>query len=144
MSSTAYIKLVPASIKQTITMEELKEMLEYYKEITTKTGEQLSWPYSQAAFPYEIKEEINNHKTVLCLAATQDRYHSIWLSIEQSQAVNTNTDEAPQTYIQLLLSNRSTHGDKGKANELSKFLAKKLQGELQLFNGRVMYYYKRK
>ncbi|EIJ81661.1 hypothetical protein PB1_01930 [Bacillus methanolicus PB1] len=49
-----------------------------------------------------------------------------------------------QTYIQITLPESSTFGDKGKANEFCKLFAKKLQGELHLFNGRIMYYYPRK
>ena len=37
-----------------------------------------------------------------------------------------------------------TYGDKGKATEYAKFVAKNLQGELHLFNGRIMYFNKRK
>lgn len=140
----AYIKLVPASVKQTMTIDELKEMLEYYKEITIKTGEQLNWPYGQAAFPYEMRDETSDNKHQLYLAARQDRYHSILLSIDKEQPLAADANEAPQTIIQLALTNQSTYGDKGKANELGKFLANKLQGELHLFNGRIMYYYKRK
>ncbi len=140
MSNQAYIKLVPSSAKQTITIDELKELLEYYKEITTKTGEQLSWQYGQAAFPYEMEEVMNQQ---LILTSNHERYHSIKLSIDEEKDSNNN-DHAPQTSIQFTLTASSTYGDKGKANELCKFLANKLQGELHLFNGRIMYYYKRK
>lgn len=144
VSNQAYIKLVPSSVKQTITIDELREILEYYKEITGKTGEQLNWQYNEAAFPYEIKEEIVNHTKQLKLISNHERYHSITLSIKEKKAANSDENEAIQTYIQLTLTNRSTYGDKGKANEFCKFLANKFQGELHLFNGRIMYYYKRK
>ncbi|KAA9026025.1 DUF1885 family protein [Niallia endozanthoxylica] len=144
MANQAYIKLVPSSVKQTITIDELKETLEYYKEITGKTGEQLNWQYNEAAFPYEITEEIVNNTKQLILISNHERYHSITLSINEEKASNSDENEAIQTYIQLTLTNRSTYGDKGKANEFCKFLANKFQGELHLFNGRIMYYYKRK
>jgi len=144
MANQAYIKLVPSSVKQTITIDELREILEYYKEITGKTGKQLNWQYNEAAFPYEITEEIVNNNKQLILISNHERYHSMALYINEEKASNGDENEAIQTYIQLTLTNRSTYGDKGKANEFCKFLANKLQGELHLFNGRIMYYYKRK
>ena len=43
MAENAFIKLVPSSAKQTITIDEVKEFFHYYKEITKKTGDQLDW-----------------------------------------------------------------------------------------------------
>jgi len=59
----------------------------------------------------------------------------------QTQTVTTIEKE---NYIQVTLTPESTHGDKGKANEFCKYLAKQYKAELHLFNGRVMYYNPRK
>lgn len=146
MSQNAYIKLVPASEKQVVTIEEIKDMFHYYKSITSKTGEQLSWGYSEAAFPYTIeeKEEANNEWFYLKgIDSRKNRYILIGVGFEQKDS-ETDSEENQQCYIQVQLTDISTHGDKGKANEFCKFLAAKLKGELHLFNGRVMYYYPKK
>ncbi|MCQ6275112.1 DUF1885 family protein [Bacillus sp. V3B] len=144
MTINAYIKLVPASTKQTISVDELIELLEYYKEITAKTASQVNWKYEQAAFPYEMKEQPNDNNNEIHLFSNDDRYREIFIFIEQENLTDENHKESSQTFIKITLSKFSTYGDKGKANEFCKFIAKKLQGELHLFNGRIMYYYRRK
>lgn len=144
VATNAYIKLVPASIKENVTTEEIKELFHYYKDITSKTGKQLDWQYEASAFPYEIKEEQTGKGTWFYLYSNQDRYHAILLGVDQENIVDSNGNESKQAYIQITLPESATFGDKGKANEFCKFLAKKLQAELHLFNGRVMYYYPRK
>lgn len=124
------IKLAPKSIKQRMSKDEVKALLAYYQEITTKTGEQLNWTYAQSAFPYEIRET----DTSFYLKGTNDKYYGLILSIGEEESGG---------YIKITLPASATNGDKGKANELCKFLAKKLEAELHLFNGRVMYFYKR-
>ncbi|MCA1319010.1 DUF1885 family protein [Bacillus tianshenii] len=141
MASSAYINLVPKSPKKTLTVQDVKDLLTYYKEITEKTGKQLGWEYSQAAFPYEIKETPEGQGQWFYLKAKEDRYKMILIGVG-SQAPIDGEDE-PLSYIQVTLHDQSTHGDKGKANELCKFLAKKLEAELKLFTGSIMYYYKR-
>lgn len=47
-------------------------------------------------------------------------------------------------FIQFVLPEGATHGDKAKGNEFVKHFAKKLKAELHLFNGRVMYFNPRK
>jgi hypothetical protein len=144
MSSNAYIKLVPSAAKETISTDELKELFYYYKEITTKTGNQTDWQYSEAAFPYEVKEEPSGKGKWFYLYSTNDRYKAILLGIDEENIENEDGSPKSQTYIQITLPEISTFGDKGKANEFCKFLAKKLQAELHLFNGRIMYYNPRK
>ncbi|MFE8703704.1 DUF1885 family protein [Cytobacillus sp. FJAT-54145] len=144
MASNAYIKLVPSSAKDHVTTDELKELFNYYKEITAKTGEQVSWGYNDASFPYEIKEKPEGKGTWFYLFSNNDRYQAILLGVDKEVVKDEDGTEREQTYIQVTLPELSTYGDKGKANEFCKFLAKKLQGELHLFNGRVMYYYPRK
>ncbi|MGA4720414.1 DUF1885 family protein [Fictibacillus nanhaiensis] len=142
MSQSAYVKLVPASLKQVITIEELKDLLLYYRSITTKTGEQLSWGYADAAFPYTIEEKDEAKGKWFYLKGLDQRKNKYILV-----GIGTDNNDDPnleQCYIQFTLTDISTHGDKGKANEFCKFIASKLKGELHLFNGRVMYYYPKK
>ena len=144
MIEHAYIKLVKASKQQTITIDELKDAFHYYKRITALTGDQLDWTYADSAFPYIIKETEEGKGQFIYLAATNDRYKIIVLGVSAETVVDPTTgDELEQAYIQITLPESATFGDKGKANEFAKFLAKRLDGELHLFNGRIMYYYKR-
>lgn len=144
MAVNAYIKLVPSSAKQTITIDEVKELFHYYKDITGKTGDQLDWQFEGSAFPYEIKDTEEGKGKWFYLHSNHERYFAILIGVDQETVQNENGVEREQTYIQITLPEQSTYGDKGKANEFSKFLAKKLQGELHLFNERIMYYYPRK
>ncbi|MGD6963011.1 DUF1885 family protein [Fictibacillus phosphorivorans] len=142
MSQSAYVKLVPASEKQVITIDELKDLLLYYRSITTKTGEQLSWGYEDAAFPYTIeeKEEADGRWFYLKgLDQRKNKYILVGIGTEKE-----SDSDLEKHYIQFTLTDISTHGDKGKANEFCKFIASKLKGELHLFNSRVMYYYPKK
>lgn len=127
----AFIKLVPKSKQQSISLEEVKQLFQYYKTMTTQAGEQLRFPYSNFAFPYEI---VDTSETTLQLQSVHERYHTIYVGIG---------NENNQSFVQITLPPTATFGDKGKANELCRYLAKKLEGELQLFNGRTMYFYKR-
>lgn len=144
MAENAFIKLVPSSAQQTITVDEVKELFHYYKNITIKTGDQLNWQYGESAFPYEIKETAEGQGTWFYLQSTHERYFAILIGIDRETVRDEEGNESEQTYIQITLPEQSTFGDKGKANEFCKFLAKKLQGELHLFNERIMYYYPRK
>jgi hypothetical protein len=144
MAVNAFIKLVPSSTKQTITIKEVKELFHYYKEITGKTGVQLDWQYEDTAFPYEIKETDEGKDNWFYLHSNNERYFAILIGVDQETIRNEFGEEREQTYIQITLPEQSTYGDKGKANEFCKFLAKKLKGELHLFNERIMYYYPRK
>jgi len=144
MSTHAYIKLVQTSAKRTITLGEVKDLFHYYKEITRKTGEQLGWSYADAAFPYTIIETSEGKDQWFYLKGENPRYQTIVVGVGREQIMDETSEEIhEQWFIQVTLPHGATHGDKGKANEFCKFLAKKLEGELHLFNGRVMYYYKR-
>ncbi|WP_174842917.1 DUF1885 family protein [Neobacillus mesonae] len=144
MAENAFIKLVPSSAKQTISTDEVKELFHYYKNITTKTGDQLDWQFENAAFPYEMKETEDSEGKWFYLHSNHERYNVILLGIDTEIVRGEDGSENEQAYIQVTLPDQSTFGDKGKANEFCKFLAKKLQGELHLFNGRIMYFYPRK
>jgi hypothetical protein len=144
LSLSAYIKLVPASTKQEITLDEVKELFYYYKEITSKTGSQVSWEYSNAAFPYEVKEKEEGKDTWFYLKSDERGYNALVIGVGTAKVEDDEGQIQEQPYIQVVLPDGSTYGDKGKGNEFCKFLAKKLEAELHLFNGRVMYFYKRK
>lgn len=144
MAENAYIKLVPSSEKETITIDEVKELFHYYKKITAKTGDQVNWQYENSSFPYEIKEKDEGKGKWFYLSSNKDRYFAILVGVDKEMIRNENGEEKEQTYIQITLPEESTFGDKGKANEFSKFIARKLKGELHLFTGRVMYFYPRK
>ena len=144
MIETAYIKLVPESVKTNITIEDVKELLTYYQMVTSKTGKQLDWDYDKKAFPYNMKEPDKMKDKMIYLQSNVDRYHMILIGVDQEIIHDEQGMERIQSYIQFTLPENATFGDKGKANELCKFLAKKLQGQLHLFNKRVMYYYPRK
>ncbi|MBM6618618.1 DUF1885 family protein [Bacillus suaedaesalsae] len=144
MSNSAYIKLVPGSTQQSISLDEVKKLFHYYKEITSKTGAQVSWSYSTAAFPYELKEKPEGKDQWFYLKSDERGYNMIVVGVGSEQYEDENGEFVNREYIQIVLPEGATHGDKGKGNEFSKFLGQKLEGELHLFNGRVMYYYKRK
>ncbi|MES1039266.1 DUF1885 family protein [Peribacillus simplex] len=144
MTENAYIKLVPESAKGTVTIEDVKELLNYYRMITAKTGKQLDWDYDKKAFPYEMKEPERMKDKAIYLQSKEDRYHMILIGVDQEVVTDEDGSERIQSYIQFTLPETATFGDKGKANELCKFLAKKLRAQLHLFNKRVMYYYPRK
>ncbi|MGY3315572.1 RecJ-like exonuclease [Peribacillus simplex] len=144
MTENAYIKLVPESVKVTVTIEDVKELLNYYQMITAKTGKQLDWDYEKKAFPYEMKVPERMKDKAIYLQSNEDRYHMILIGVDQEVVRDEDGLERIQSYIQFTLPETATSGDKGKANELCKFLAKKLRAQLHLFNNRVMYYYPRK
>ncbi len=52
--------------------------------------------------------------------------------------------DAERHFVQMVLPDGCTHGDKSKGNEFSKYLGKLWKAELQLFNGRTMYFNPRK
>ncbi|MEC1721026.1 DUF1885 family protein [Schinkia azotoformans] len=144
MSRTAYIKLVPASNKQEVTIDDLRDYLNYYQEITSKTGEQLGWNYENSAFPYEIKErEYSNHEWFY-LKGTSDRYNFILLGVGSEEIKEEDGSARKQNFIQVALPESANFGDKNKAVEFIKFLGRKLNGEVHLFNGRIMYFYDKK
>ncbi|HDR7381107.1 TPA: DUF1885 family protein [Bacillus toyonensis] len=127
----AFITLVPKSNQHSVSTNDIKQLFQYYKTVTSQTGVQINYAYTNTAFPYEI---LDTSATTLKLQSSHDRYDSIYVGVGI---------ENEQSFIQISLPSNATFGDKGKANEFCRFLAKKLEGELQLFNGRIMYFYKR-
>jgi hypothetical protein len=139
VSQSAYIKFVEGSTVSTMTLDELQEHLNKYKEQLTLTGQQLGWDYSAAGFPYTIETKPEGEGKWFYLKGKDDRYKYIVMGI------GTQTEgETVQNFVQAVLPDDATHGDKSKANELCKHLGKQLKAELHLFNGRIMYYNPRK
>ncbi|SFD60888.1 protein of unknown function [Paenibacillus catalpae] len=132
MSQSAFIKLVQGSAVSELPLDQLRDKLLHYREQTALTGTQLDWDYAGAAFPYTIESKQDDRW--FYLQGTNPKYKYI---------IFGNGAEGPST-IQVVLPDGSTHGDKAKANELCKFLAKQLMGELTMFNGRTIYYNPRK
>lgn len=146
MPQSAYIKLVDDSTQQTITLEEVKQMFERYIEQTGYTGQQLGWDYTAAAFPYTIEEKPEGEgKWFYLKGKDPDMYKGLYVAVG-TEPVNSeeNDEENERHYIQFILPDQASHGDKSKGNEFCRYLAKKLQAELHMFNGRVMYFHPQK
>ncbi|WP_069203002.1 DUF1885 family protein [Bacillus testis] len=142
LTEQSFIKLVPQAKLQQIAPAEIRELLHSYKECTEKTGTQVKWHYSHYAFPYVIKE-CQDQSQWLCLQSDQYPYNLIILFIG-NEFIKTGGEERLQNYIGIGLTSSSTAGDQTKANEIGRFLSKKLQGEWHMFNRRVKYDYARK
>lgn len=127
MKQSAYIRR-----KDAISLDTVKETLEYYREQTRNTGKQLAWNYEAAAFPYSMEEK-NQEGTTYLLLLGKDPNQNNHLVIGVGQHEDDN-----RYYAQLVLPEDATHHDVAKGNEYAKFLAKQLKGELQLFNGRII------
>ena len=139
MSQRAVITFVDGSTVSSVTLDELKQQLLHYKEQTSLTGQQLNWDYADAAFPYTIETKSGQEHIGFILKATDPRYRYLLMGVGQ-----TETEDKVQHTVELVLTDESTHGDKGKANEFMKYLAKAWKAELTLFNGRRMYFNPRK
>jgi hypothetical protein len=139
MSQSAYIKLVVGSERSSITLDEVKELLYTYTEQTSKTGEQLDWSYAEAAFPYTLEAKPGSEDQWFYLKGIHPSYKYLIFGVGTE---SREDQEVP--YIQLVLPDNCTHGDKSKGNELCKYLGRKLKAELHLFNGRIMYFNPRK
>lgn len=139
MSQSAYIKLAEGSAVSSITLDELEDGLLKYKEQLALTGRQLGWEYGDKGFPYVIETKPEGEGKWFYLKGTDPYYRYIVFGVGQEEK-----DGKERYYIQAVLPDGATHGDKAKGNELCKHLAKTLKAELHLFNGRVMYFNPRK
>jgi hypothetical protein len=145
VGKSAYIRLVDQSTTSQIDLEDVKQKLEHYISMTTKTGQQLAWDYAGAAFPYKIVEPPEGKGKWFYLKGNNPNlYKHIVVGVGADQATDQEGQEKKNNYIQIVLPDDATHGDKSKANEFCKYLAKTYQAKLELFNGRVMYCYPRK
>lgn len=139
MAQSAYISLVEGSAVQEMSLEDVKEQLRQYREQMELTGQQLDWNYAEAAFPYEMQEKPEGENRWFYLKGTAPRYKYIVFGTGQREV-----EGGTIPYIQVVLPDGATHGDKGKANELCKWIGKRLKAEVKLFNGRTIYYNPRK
>lgn len=157
LAQSAYIKLVEGSAMESITLDEVQQKLERYINLMSRTGKQLSWQYSEAAFPYTIETKPESKGTWFYLKGKDKLYNYLIFGVgketyeveedkpkEESNEEESVTVTKERYYIQVVLPDGATHGDKAKGNELCKFLAKELKAELHLFNGRIMYFNPRK
>jgi hypothetical protein len=127
MKKSAYIRRI-----DTISLELVRETLDYYREMTRNTGKQLAWDYEGAAFPYVMKEKEQDGTRYLLLTG-KDPHQNNHLVLGVGQH-----EENKRYYVQIVVPEDATHHDVAKGNEYAKFIAKQLKGELQLFNGRIM------
>lgn len=139
MSQSAYIKFVEGSAVSSLSLEELKDLLLKYKEQLTLTGRQLDWEYGDKGFPYTIETKPEGEGKWFYLKANNGYYRYIVAGVGSEAP-----DGKEHCFIQIVLPEGATHGDKSKANEFCKHLARQLKAELHLFNGRVMYFNPRK
>lgn len=140
MGKSAWIYLVEGSTQQEIRLDDVEAALNRYMEMTSHTGKQLGWDYADAAFPYRIERKEEEGTSFLMLTGKDSHmYKHLLIGVGHKQ-----TDGDDRHYIQLVLPTGSTHGDQAKANEFCRYMAKAFQGELHLFNGRIMYFYPRK
>jgi hypothetical protein len=139
MAQSAYIKFVEGSTVPSLTLKELQDQLQHYKEQLNLTGQQLGWDYDDAGFPYTVETKPGAEDKWFYLKGKDQLYKYIVMGtgIEQD-------GEKSRHYVQVVLPDDSTHGDKAKGNEFCKYLAKLWKAELHLFNGRIMYFNPRK
>ncbi|MCR8633545.1 MULTISPECIES: DUF1885 family protein [Paenibacillus] len=139
MAQSAYIKFVEGSAIPSLTLEELKDQLLHYKEQLNLTGKQLGWDYEDAGFPYTIEAKPEAEGKWFYLKGKDQLYKYIVMGTGNDQV-----GDKSRHYVQVVLPDDSTHGDKAKGNEFCKYLAKLWKAELHLFNGRIMYFNPRK
>jgi hypothetical protein len=140
MSQSAYIKFVEGSAVSSLTLDELKDLLLKYKDQMSLTGQQLDWEYGDKGFPYTMETKPEGEGKWFMLKATNGYYKYILVGVGKE-----SDDMGGERYfVQLTLPEGSTSGDKSKANEFCKHLAKQLKAELHLFNKRIMYFNPRK
>lgn len=150
MAQVAVITLTEGSAVSSVTLDDVAEQLAHYREQLKKTGEQLGWPYEQAAFPYELEKDAEGRW--LYLKGT-GKYGRIVIGAGSRRTgggpdgrTEADGDAAPakRHFVQIVLPDDSTYGDKCKGNELCKYLGKTWKAEVRLFNGRTIYYNPRK
>lgn len=139
MGQSAYIKLVTGSTVPSLTLDELKEKLLHYRDQLSNTAKQLGWEYDEASFPYTIETKPEGADRWFYLKGANPLYKYIVFGVDSKQE-----NDVEQHFVQIVLPDDATHGDKSKGNELCKYLGRQLKAELHLFNGRIMYFNPRK
>jgi hypothetical protein len=137
---SAYIYFVEGSAVPKVSIEDVKAKLIRYIDMTKKTGQQLGWAYEDAAFPYVIEERPEGKDSWFLLRGKDPKsYKSIIIGVGSREE-----NDREKHFIQVALPEYSTSGDKNKANEFCRYLAREYKGELHLFNKRVQYFQPRK
>lgn len=141
LGKSAYIKLKEGSKQTEITLDQVKNLLNMYIDRTSKTGDQVEWDYEDHAFPYTIEEKTEGSVKYLYLKAKQQLYNYLVIGVGTEEV-----DGKTQHYVQIVLPDDDYRalGDQAKGNEYAKYLAAYLQGELHMFNDRIIYYNTRK
>jgi hypothetical protein len=139
LSQSAYIRFVDGSAVGSMTLMDVQERLLHYRDQTALTGRQLDWEYADAAFPYTVETKPGEEELWFYLKGKEPQYKYILFGVGSEAQADKEVH-----YIQIVLPAEATHGDKAKANEFCKYLAKHLLAELQMFNGRTIYYNPRK
>jgi len=137
---SAYIYFVEGSTATHADLEDVKAKFKRYIEMTKKTGEQLGWSYADSAFPYELEERPEGKGSWFLLRGKDPNVYKAIVVGVGSKIENGKERQ----YVQVSLPESATHGDKGKANEFCRYLARDYKGELHLFNRRVQYFQPRK
>lgn len=137
---SAYIYFVEGSTAAKADIQDVKAKFTRYIDMTTKTGQQLGWSYAEAAFPYTLEERAEGKDSWFLLKGKDpSMYKAIVVGIGSAEV---NGQE--KHYIQISLPESATYGDKNKANEYCRYLAKDYKAELHLFNKRIQYFQPRK
>lgn len=137
---SAYIYFVDGSTSPSASLADVKAKFQRYIDMTKKTGQQLDWAYSEAAFPYVIEERPEGKDSWFLLKGKNPQsYKHIVIGVGSKEA-----DGQEKNYIIVTIPESATHGDKSKANEYCRYLARDYKAELHLFNGRVQYFQPRK
>jgi hypothetical protein len=139
MSQSAYIKFVSGSTVPSLSLDELKEKLLHYKSQLALTAKQLGWEYDDAGFPYTIETKPEGEDKWFYLKGTNPLYKYIVMGVGHESG-----QDGDRSFVQIVLPDDATHGDKSKGNEFCKHLGRQLKAELHLFNGRIMYFNPRK
>ncbi|MFC5453188.1 DUF1885 family protein [Paenibacillus aestuarii] len=139
MAQSAYIKFVTGSAVPALSLDELKQRLLHYKDQLALTAKQLGWEYDDAGFPYTIETKPEGEGKWFYLKGRTPLYKYIVIGVGSE-----GDQEQARHYVQVVLPDDATHGDKAKGNEFCKYLGKLLKAELHLFNGRIMYFNPRK
>jgi hypothetical protein len=139
MSQSAYISFVQGSSVSGITLDGVKEQLLNYREQVSLTGRQLGWEYAEAAFPYAIEQKPEADDRWFYLKGQNPLYRYIVIGTGEREQQGSIIP-----YIHVVLPDGATHGDKAKANEFCKWIGKRLQAEVKMFNGRTIFYNPRK
>lgn len=111
------------NLKEPITSDSLVTFFKAYFESMKKSGELAGWENEAFAFPYNLEVA----KDKILLKGNVERYEQLLILIND-------------TDILIKLTPLSTNGDKNKAIQYSKVLAKHFKTELVLPNNRTMNY----